>query len=68
MEIYQKAIDVGSLAEENYQQLMLGHRELGHHSEALSIYRRFRETLNTTHDRLPSLGMEAFHRELVTDR
>jgi LuxR family transcriptional regulator, maltose regulon positive regulatory protein len=68
VEIYQKAIDVGSLAEENYQQLMLAYRELGHLSEALSIYRRYRETLQATHGRLPSAGMETIRLELETDR
>jgi LuxR family transcriptional regulator, maltose regulon positive regulatory protein len=68
VETYQKAIDVGSFTEENYQQLMLVYRELGHQSEALSVYRRYRETLHATHGRLPSPGMEAIRRELETAR
>jgi LuxR family transcriptional regulator, maltose regulon positive regulatory protein len=68
VETYQKAIDVGSFTEENYQQLMLVYRELGHHSEALSVYQRYCEVLQVTHGRLPSPGMEAIRRELEAVR
>jgi len=63
-EIYQKAIDVSSLTEENYQRLMLVYRTLGHHSEALSVYQRCRETLLAAHGRPPSPGLDALRREL----
>jgi ATP/maltotriose-dependent transcriptional regulator MalT/DNA-binding SARP family transcriptional activator len=64
VETYQKAIDVNSLSEEHYQRLMLAYRELGHHSEALSVYQRCRETLLAALGRPPSPGIEAFRREL----
>lgn len=63
-ETYQKAIDVSSLTEENYQRLMLVYHTLGHHSEALSVYQRCRETLLATLGRPPSPGLETLRREL----
>ncbi len=65
---YQKAIDVSHLTEENYQRLMLVYRTLGHHSEALSVYQRCRETLLISLGRPPSPGIEALRRELETAR
>jgi DNA-binding SARP family transcriptional activator len=67
-ETYQKAIDVSNLTEEYYQRLMLVYRTLGHHSEALSVYQRCRETLLASLGRPPSPGIEALHRELETAR
>jgi ATP/maltotriose-dependent transcriptional regulator MalT/DNA-binding SARP family transcriptional activator len=65
-ETYQKAIDASNLTEENYQRLMLVYRELGHRSEALSVYRRCRETLFAALGRPLSPGIEALRRELET--
>ena len=67
-ETYQKAIDVSNLNEEYYQRLMLVYRTLGHHSEALSVYQRCRETLLAALGRPPSPSIEALRRELETVR
>ena len=65
-ETYQKAIDVSNLTEDNYLRLMLVYRALRHHSEALSVYQRCRETLHAALGRPPSPGIEALRRELET--
>ena len=67
-ETYQKAIDASHLSEENYQRLMFVYVKLGHHSEALSVYQRCRETLHAAVGRPPSPGIEALRRELETAR
>ena len=67
-ETYQRAIDVSNLSEENYQRLMLVYFAQGHHSEALSVYHRCRETLFAALGRPPSPGTEALRRELETAR
>lgn len=67
-EAYQKAVDMSNLTEENYQRLMLVYCAIGQHSEALSVYRRCRETLLAALGRPPSPGIEALRRELEATR
>ena len=43
--VYQAGIELDGLAEDLYRGLMLCHRELGDHSEALQVYRRCRELM-----------------------
>jgi two-component SAPR family response regulator len=43
--VYQSGLELESLSEELYRGLMVCHRELGNHSEALLAYRRCRELL-----------------------
>jgi LuxR family maltose regulon positive regulatory protein len=43
--LYRSGIELDSLNEGLYRGLMLCHRELGDHSEALQAYRRCRELL-----------------------
>ena len=43
--LYQAGIDVDSLAEDLHRGLIICHRELGNHAEALQAYRRCRELL-----------------------
>jgi two-component SAPR family response regulator len=44
---YRKGLDVDELAEELYQRLMVCHIRRGRESEALSVYRRCRNTLSS---------------------
>lgn len=43
--VYQSGLELESLSEDLYRGLMVCHRELGDHSEALQAYRRCRELL-----------------------
>jgi DNA-binding SARP family transcriptional activator len=43
--VYQSGLELESLSEDFYRGLMVCHRELGDHSEALQAYRRCREVL-----------------------
>jgi LuxR family transcriptional regulator, maltose regulon positive regulatory protein len=43
--VYQSGLELESLSEDLYRGLMVCHRELGEHSEALQAYRRCRELL-----------------------
>jgi len=45
VKVYQSGLELDSLNEDLYRGLMVCHRELGDHSEALQAYRRCRETL-----------------------
>ena len=43
--VYQTGLELDGLAEDLYRGLMLCHRELGDHSEAMHVYRRCRELM-----------------------
>ena len=43
--MYQSGLELDSFSEDLYRGLMVCHRELGDHSEALHAYRRCRELL-----------------------
>jgi LuxR family maltose regulon positive regulatory protein len=43
--VYQTGIELDAMAEDLYRGLMICHRELGDHSEALQVYRRCRDLL-----------------------
>jgi LuxR family maltose regulon positive regulatory protein len=43
--VYQAGIELDGMAEDLYRGLMICHRELGEHTEALQVYRRCREFL-----------------------
>lgn len=65
--VYQKGIDTDDLAEELYQGLMRCHMQLGRRAEAMTVYRRLRQTLSVTLGIPPSSQSEQLFRLLVND-
>jgi LuxR family maltose regulon positive regulatory protein len=62
--IYERAIEMDSLAEEFYRQLMLCQRELGQRAEALNTYRRCRDMLSIVLGVQPSAETQALFNSL----
>jgi len=62
--IYERAIELDSLAEEFYRQLMLCQRELGESAEALNTYRRCRDMLSIVLGVQPCAETQALYRSL----
>jgi two-component SAPR family response regulator len=62
--IYQRGIELDSLAEALYRGLMICHRELGDHAEALRVYRRCRELLSVVLSVQPTGETQAIYESL----
>jgi LuxR family maltose regulon positive regulatory protein len=62
--IYERAIELDSLAEEFYRQLMRCQRELGESAEALNTYRRCRDMLSIVLGVQPCAETQALYRSL----
>ena len=60
-ELYQTAIERDGLAEDLYRGLMLCHRALGDHSEAMQVYRRCRELLTRVLGVQPNAKTQAIY-------
>jgi DNA-binding SARP family transcriptional activator len=65
IELYLRGLDADSLTESFYQGLMRCHQSMGRRAEALSVYRRMRQTLSVTLGIKPSPESEALHASLV---
>ena len=61
---YQKGLAVDSLIEPFYQRLMVSYQCLGRRAEALTTYRRCRETLGALLQITPSPATEAIHQQI----
>ncbi|HUF22478.1 MAG TPA: bacterial transcriptional activator domain-containing protein, partial [Burkholderiales bacterium] len=59
-----RGLDADPLAEMFYQGLMRCYARQGRHAEAISTYRRLRQTLSVVLGVAPSAGTEALVREL----
>ncbi len=64
--LYQRGIEADDLAETLYQGLMRCYRELGRTADALSAYRRVRQTLSVTLGAKPSPETEALARSITS--
>ncbi|MFQ5354686.1 MAG: bacterial transcriptional activator domain-containing protein, partial [Thermodesulfobacteriota bacterium] len=62
---YKKAIEVDSLVEGLYYNLMLCYRAMGKRSEALAQYRRLEKVLDTELGIRPTPATEALYRGLL---
>ena len=60
-DLYQTAIERDGLAEDLYRGLMLCHRALGDHSEAMQVYRRCRELLTRVLGVQPNAKTQAIY-------
>ncbi len=63
--LYLRGLDADDLTESFYQGLMRCHQHMGRRAEALSAYRRMRQTLSVTLGIKPSPQSEALHTALV---
>jgi DNA-binding SARP family transcriptional activator len=61
VELYRRALEADDLSEEVCQRLMSCHLQLGQQSEAVSAYKRLRQTLLKVHGITPSGRTEALH-------
>jgi len=64
MDLYRRGIEADELAEAFYRGLMRCHRQRDERAEALSVYRRLRQTLSITLGIVPSAATEALVAEL----
>jgi two-component SAPR family response regulator len=62
--IYQRGIELDNLAEPLYRGLMLCHREMGDHPEALRVYRRCRELLSVVLGVQPTAETQEIYQSL----
>jgi DNA-binding SARP family transcriptional activator len=62
--IYQRGIELDNLAESLYRGLMVCHREMGDHAEALRVYRRCRELLSIVLGVQPTAETQAVYEGL----
>ena len=62
--IYQRGIELDNLAESLYRGLMICHREMGDHAEALRVYRRCRELLSIVLGVQPAAETQAVYQGL----
>jgi DNA-binding SARP family transcriptional activator len=65
IELYLRGLDADSLTESFYRGLMRCHQSMGRRAEALSVYRRMRQTLSVTLGIKPSPESEALHASLL---
>jgi DNA-binding SARP family transcriptional activator len=63
--LYLRGLDADELTESFYQGLMRCHQHMGRRAEALSVYRRMRQTLSVTLGIKPSPQSEALHTALL---
>jgi ATP/maltotriose-dependent transcriptional regulator MalT/DNA-binding SARP family transcriptional activator len=63
--LYLRGLDADELTESFYQGLMRCHQRMGRRAEALSVYRRMRQTLSVTLGIKPSPQSEALHSSLL---
>jgi len=61
VELYRRALDTDDLCEEVYQRLMSCQLHLGLNAEAVSAYKRFKQTLLKIHGITPSDWTEALY-------
>lgn len=64
-ELFERAIELEPLAEVFYFRLMVCLREQGHRTEALDVFRRFRQILSVTLGVKPAQATEAVYHELL---
>lgn len=62
---YQQSLDVDPLAEELYRRLMLCHRRLNRHAEALAVYQRCQQTLAAVLGVPPSPETQVLYKEIL---
>jgi DNA-binding SARP family transcriptional activator len=62
--IYQRGIELDNLAEGLYRGLMICHREMGDHAEALRVYRRCRELVSIVLGVQPTAETQAVYQGL----
>ena len=65
VECYQRALEVDSLAEEFYQNLMICYRQLGQNAKAIEVYKRCRKMLSAILEIEPSPKTEAIYVTLI---
>ena len=65
IELYLRGLDADGLTESFYRGLMRCHQSMGRRAEALSVYRRMRQTLSVTLGIKPSPESEALHASLL---
>jgi pentatricopeptide repeat protein len=65
--LYLRGLEADNLAESFYQGLIRCHMQLGQRAEALSAYRRMRETLSRTLGLLPSTTSAKLYTDLFTE-
>ena len=63
--LYLRGIDADPIVEAFYQGLMRCYERLGRHTEAISAYRRLRQTLSAVLGLSPSADSQALHRLIV---
>jgi LuxR family transcriptional regulator, maltose regulon positive regulatory protein len=62
--VYQRGIELDSIAEDLYRGLMVCHRELGDHTEAMQVYRRCRDVLTRVLGMQPSAKTQAIYNSI----
>ena len=65
MRLYLRGIDADPIVEAFHQGLMRCYRSLGRHTEAISVYRRLRQTLSVVLSVPPSPESQALYREIM---
>ena len=62
--IYRRGIELDNLTESLYRGLMICHRDMGDHAEALHVYRRCRELLSIVLGVQPTAETQAVYEAL----
>ena len=65
-ELYQRALDIDPLAEEIYRRLMIGQKETGERTDALTTYQRCRQQLDAALGVRPSAETERLYKSLLS--
>jgi DNA-binding SARP family transcriptional activator len=63
--LYLRGIDADPIVEAFHQGLMRCYQQLGRHTEAISVYRRLRQTLSVVLGVAPSLESQDLHRTIM---
>ena len=66
-DVYQTGIELDGLAEDLYRGLMVCYRELGNHTEALQVYRRYRDLLVGVLGVQPNAKTQAIYQTIKQD-
>jgi DNA-binding SARP family transcriptional activator len=64
LEYYEKGIDIDDLSEEFYQRLMICHKQLGRHTNAIEAYKRCKKLLSAKMGIEPSENTKAIYRDI----
>jgi DNA-binding SARP family transcriptional activator len=65
IDLYLRGVDADPIVEVFHQGLMRGYRTLGRHTEAISVYRRLRQTLSVVLGVAPSPESQALYRTVM---